>query len=785
MKRLVLRTILFGGLAFLAASLAAPQIKLDSFRERVRGALQNSLHRKVTIGEVTLSLLTGPGFSINDVVIHEDPGAGLEPFAYVSTLDARIGISTLWTGRLQFSTLTLDEPSVNLVKPANGPWNVILLQNTMQAGGGTGKSGAPIAESIPTIKIRSGRLNFKFGDVKSPFYFTDASVDIWPSNSTPGSFEIRFSGDPARTDRTAQGFGTLNGRGRFRRGTKEESVLDLYLELEKSRIDEMAQLFRGHDFGLHGLVSSHATVQGPLSNLQIAGLMQLEDVHRWDLLPSAKAGGALAVNYRGKANWLTQTLDLWTNKKENPNLPFLLRAHLFDYLSQPRWAADVTLEQLPASSILEIARHMGAPLPAELTVSGKVVGVVGYGSASGLQGQVALEDTSLKMGTESHLDMAQATVSLDGNHIRLAPADIAGSDAQSAQLEADYDVAMREFDVVVRARALNIVELQPGSGNLFATASLPVMEHFASGSWSGTMQYTLKADAPGVWSGDFQVRNAEARIPGLAFPLMITVADASIEGARVVVSRLRARAGRVAVDGEYRYEPDDLRPHRFKLSSAAVDVADLEKLFLPTLRRDQSFLARTLRFKSGPAPAWLRTRRADGTFRIGKLITGPLEWANVRGRAIWDGTAIDLTGLESKLEDGVVTGRVQLDLAAPQPKYKLKGQVQNAAFHNGHVDVETALESRGTGTDFLTNLKAEGTFQARSVSVVPDTPFGSASGTYEFWISPLGPKLRLAALQASAGAEKFQGQAETAADGRLQLELGSPTRTLRTSLELK
>ncbi len=782
MKRIFFRTILFAAIVFVVAGLAAPQIKLNSFKERVRAALQNSLHRKVRIGEVTLSLFTGPGFSVNDVVIDDDPSVGLEPFAYVSTLDARIGLSTLWTGRLQFSTLTLDEPSVNLVKPSVKPWNVILLQQTMEQGGG-GKSSRESAASLPTIQIRSGRLNFKFGDVKSPFYFTNASVDIWPNDANPGSFEIRFSGEPARTDRTAQGFGTLNGRGRFQRAIAGDSRLDLYLELEKSRIDEMAQLFRGRDVGVHGIVSSHATIQGPLSSLQVAGLLQLEDVHRWDLLPAK--GGALQLNYRGTANWWNQTVDLVTSKKENPNLPFTVRARLFEFLAQPRWAADVTFEQLPASNIIEVARHMGAPLPKELSVDGKVVGVVGYGSASGLQGQVGLENTSLRLGQDRHLDVAQAMVLLDGNHIRLAPADIAGSEAQSAQMEADYDVSTSEFGVTIRAKALNILEMQSGSRSLLASAPLPVMEHFASGTWSGTMQYRLKGDEPGVWSGDFQVRNAEAQIPGLSAPLMITFADASVEGARVVISKLRAHAAHIAIDGEYRYEPGEAHPHRFKLTSPAADVSELEKLFLPSLRRDQSFLARTLRFRSGPPPDWLRTRHADGTLRIGTLTTGPLEWKNVHGRAVWDGTSVDLTSLEAGFEDGLATGHVLVDLTALLPKYRLKGQVQNAEFKNGRLDVDASIESHGLGSEFLSNMKAEGVFQARSVSVVPDTPFRAASGSYEFWVSPLGPKLRLTSLQASAGSEKFQGQADTAADGRLQLELGSATRTLRTSLDLK
>jgi len=141
------------------------------------------------------------------------------------------------------------------------------------------------------IQVRSGRLNFKFGDTKSSFYLTDANVDIWPQSGAPGSLDVRFSGSPARTDRAAQGFGALNGRGRWITAPNQESRLDLNLELEKSDIDEMARLLRGQTLGLHGLIASKASIKGPLSNLEVAGQFQMEDIHRWDLIPRREQAG--------------------------------------------------------------------------------------------------------------------------------------------------------------------------------------------------------------------------------------------------------------------------------------------------------------------------------------------------------------------------------------------------------------------------------------------------------------------------------------------------------------
>src|SRR5258707_198184 len=95
------------------AGVAAPFLNANPFRSRIQAALENALHRRVTIGAVHFNLFTGPGFTVDDVLIEEDPRAGIEPFAYVASLDARIRLRTLWTGHLTFSNLRLDTPSVN------------------------------------------------------------------------------------------------------------------------------------------------------------------------------------------------------------------------------------------------------------------------------------------------------------------------------------------------------------------------------------------------------------------------------------------------------------------------------------------------------------------------------------------------------------------------------------------------------------------------------------------------------------------------------------------------
>ena len=95
----------------------------DQFRPAVRSHLEQALGRKVDTGEVRFSLLTGPSVTVSEVVIHEDPSLGIEPVAYVSEMTIRPKLLMLLLGRVEISSLRLEQPSLNLSRGAQGEWN--------------------------------------------------------------------------------------------------------------------------------------------------------------------------------------------------------------------------------------------------------------------------------------------------------------------------------------------------------------------------------------------------------------------------------------------------------------------------------------------------------------------------------------------------------------------------------------------------------------------------------------------------------------------------------------
>jgi len=762
------RGVLIALLVVLAIGVIAPFLRADRLRPRIEAALEAALNRPVHIGAVHLDLFRGPGFSVDDVLIDDEPSAGIEPFAHVEHMQLRIRLLSLFAGKLAFSSLRLDTPSVNVVKTVSGPWNIQPLLDRRPSPG----SARP---AVPDIQIRSGRLNFKFGDTKSVFYVDDADVDIYPDES--GDVVVRFSGSPARTDRGSQAFGELSARGLLHSVSGAESRLSMGLHLDRTAVSELVRLFNARDLGVHGYVLANAKLAGPLSHIDVTGDLNISDVHRWDLMPSPDQ--AWTLNYRGFLNLNDHQLQLETVAAPPPAPPLAIRFRLADYLTAPKWAAGFTFHDLPAASLVETARHLGASLPDNVIVDGKVQGGVGYSTQNGLEGKLMLENASVKLPHADSAELDSALVLVSGGKITLAPANIAMKNGQSIQLQAEYAIDNGHAALQLSTRQLTIAETESGAGRLFDPAPIPLFVTLRQGSWKGHLEFERSGDKPGAWSGAYDLQNAVLEVPGLAAPVHLASASVQMDGDSIQISRMRGHAGDVKFQGDYKYDATAQHPHRLHLSLAELQLAALERLLLPTLRRNEGFLERTFRLRREPLPKWLEERKADVTIQVASLLSGDAPLGELRGHAVWDGPAITVSNLDCRLDDMHATGTLSVDLSKSLPAYRLSGNVENLDYHSGRLDIDGELAAGGVSLSLLTNLRSNGTFEGRDIVLAPDAEVSEISGSYRVVTSSGLPRLLLTGVQVSQGTDTLSGQGSSQPDGRIVLELASGRKQVR------
>jgi hypothetical protein len=364
---------------------------------------------------------------------------------------------------------------------------------------------------------------------------------------------------------------------------------------------------------------------------------------------------------------------------------------------------------------------------------------------------------------------------LAGEELRLRRTSASGG-GRSAELEVIFSPTRQRFDATIRGRGLPIASL--ASGDLIATAASPLFRRLSGGTWSGWVRYMSDPANAGRWTANLDVRDTTTRVPGIAVPLRLASASVDLDGADVSLRRMRLGMGDIEVSGDYSYTGASDR-HLFSVVIPAVSGQDIERVMMPTLKHS-GLLAR-MQLTRAAVPGWLRERNADGIIRIGELAFGDVTVRAFRGRLDWSGPLLRLSEITGQIEDGRLSGDAFLDLTKVEPQYKLNANINDVSWHGGKLGLSGSLSTLGTDSDFLLNLRSQGTFQARSVDLVPDHPVHAISGSYGLTVSRLGPQIKFTSLQASVATERFLGQGATQSDGRLQLELASENRVMHLS----
>jgi hypothetical protein len=773
------RLLRFGFVALLVlliAGVVAPLIDAAQYRGRIRDALQLSLARKVDFGEVHFTLFSGPGFSLENVTIHEDPRYGLEPFAYIPTLHARVRIDKLLLGRVQFSSLRLVEPSLNLVKRNDGSWNIVELVERLSV-----PPRVPL-NLFPAVEISSGRLNFKFATRKTTLYIAGSDVSIYPERS--GKLYVQFSGSPARTDRAGTGFGHLHGSANWYLSPRTASAnqLEANLVLDPSNVSEIATLLEGYDVGVHGTATAHASIVGPAVALRLSGELRLEDVHRWDLLPAA--GEQWRIRYQGNIDLLAHSFSVetlpWHPKDRTP---VVIQARVNDFLAKPAWSILARLNKAPGGKLLPLCIRMGVPLPQGLVVTSSVDGAIGYSNRSGLAGGLALIDVAASVPNRPLLRIAFATAKISSDAIHFDPAVIHTPFAGTLQAGADYHPSTRRMLALLSLTKYPVIALNNIVGPWFAMPS--ALAAFEKGNLTGQLLNSYDGTDPATWSGQLEIANATVRLPGLADPLRQFEGRVTFDHSTFNVQHFSGRLSEERIRGEYYYNALLRHPEHLRLHVSDADLSQVGTSLEPTLRA-QGLLAR-LHFGRRAVPAWLAARNLEADVMIEQFAAGGTGLGGVRAHLVWQGTNVQFNSVQLQLPEGHIAARGTMNLAAYSPRFRFAVTATGFRWKGGVLNADGTFETSGTGSEAVRNLRASGSFAGQDLSLSPEDAFGKLSGLFDCSFDDGWANLRLSKIEASQGDEAWIGEAASRSDGKLifDLENGSGQRRVISTMAVE
>jgi hypothetical protein len=734
LKRTLIKAACLGAALLLLLGIAAPFVHADRYRGRMQSSLSNALGRKVTIdGHVSFSLFMGPALAVGDVKIAEAGGSS-EPFAYVDEVRAVPRLYSLWTGHLEFSSLTLDGAHVNLVRggTTDAPsWN---FEPLLRPG---------LLAEFPTIHMRDSRINFVLEGRKSPFYLLGADLDVSPRSADGSNWGVRFSGAPARSDRPAHGFGAVEAGGTWKRTGDKNGVLALDLTLERSEISDILALLYGRNAGIHGIVSGQAHVGGAMNALGIEGEVRVSELHGWDQSPPSS--GVFPFRVSGTLNTPGQHLDLFAQAR--PGQPqWTLHVSADSYLEKPFLKMEFQSDGLPIAPLPGLLRNFGATLPEGLQLTGTVSVAVAFDSRAGWTGSAMIPAVTLGVRGSTPLRLEQAAFSISETRITAGPVPVTSGEQPIAEASATYSTQDGGLELKLRS---NEAPLDAFSQR-FPAAYVPFLSGIHSGKWTGDLTYSQPAGAAGAWHGEGELTDAAVPVSGVAQPIDLSHAHLRIDAEDIQLDHMVVLAGGMEVKGDYSYTRGAAIPNQFHWVVSRADLPGMEAYFHPLLNRGANLI--DLALGRSPVPNWLLEMKAAGTIQVDELDAVAAGLSRLRASILWEGTRIAVSGLTAHDGPATLTGALTVDLKNPKPRYTGSGAWRNLPWKGGSVSGTVAqFETSGLGLETLRSLKMRGELRATDLDLAPLGGINRMTGSYTVAWSGTSLRFRFPALRLDGG----------------------------------
>ena len=403
--------VAFAALAVLLLVLLPPLISVNRYQKRIANSISDSLGRPVHLDKVSLNLLPLPGFTLENFVVDEDPAFGSEPVIRANSVRATLRLSSLWTRRVEFSTISFTEPSVNLVHTAAGKWNIesILLHAAHIEAAPTAQKKAGPAPRFPYIEATGARLNLKLDHEKTPISLTDADFALWLPD--PQQWHLRLQAHPARTDTDVSDTGTFQLEGTLGRAASLGQVpISLRGEWRNVPLGAATRVLFGRDAGLRGDMTLSANAQGTVSSSAIQAHLQLTGGRRADFVPAQSLDVDLQClgTATGDFHGFQDIHCSWppTGSSDPPTLA--ISGALPDIRNPNSAVIEIGTPGLPAATLLDWLRIASSRVPADIAAAGTLTGTLSYhpgpGNSTPWQGEMLITNARLinpRVGTTS------------------------------------------------------------------------------------------------------------------------------------------------------------------------------------------------------------------------------------------------------------------------------------------------------------------------------------------------------------------------------------------------
>jgi AsmA protein len=265
----VVRIVVLIVAALIVLIVAVPfLINVNNFRPQIQSNLTAALGRPVTVGNLSLSVLSG-SVEADQFTIADDPVFSSAPFIQAKTL--KVGVELLpllFRKQLNVTKLVIDQPAVSLLRNREGTWNFSSLGNKQgthpaQPASAEKTSGPPANVNVDKLELNDGTVTVgSLTGKRKPITYDKLSISV-----RNFSFTTTF---PVVVSARLPGGGSLKIDGRAGPiDSSDTSLTPLQAKVELKKLDLSQSALVDPELGISGSADFDGNVDSN-GNLAIA-----------------------------------------------------------------------------------------------------------------------------------------------------------------------------------------------------------------------------------------------------------------------------------------------------------------------------------------------------------------------------------------------------------------------------------------------------------------------------------------------------------------------------------
>src|SRR6202142_849135 len=386
----------------------------NDYRGTLQAKLEQQLDRKVAIGNMDLGLFP-PRFRVANLSISDDPKFNSKvPFVQTQELSVSVKLLPLLSKSVELDSLTLERPSVELIKNAQGVWNFATIgQNTPAAAPSSGQQQFSLGElaikdgqvAITDLQDHKPRTVYDHINIKLTDFAPDEPFNLDASVHLPGSGsqEVRLQGkggplshvNPANTPFK----GTLDLKGVVISGLQKFLQSPALINTD-------------------GVLSGHTNIASEKGQLSASGQMNLDKPR----LHGIDVGYPISVDYDVSDDVTEDVLRINKGAIKLGPTPLFISGRLNSKSTPAQIALNLKASDVSIAEIARLAAAAGTAFSPNTTVNGGInadIQARGAGDRAILNGTVTGHDIQIS-GKEiaKPVEVKTVTITLNPTEVR-------------------------------------------------------------------------------------------------------------------------------------------------------------------------------------------------------------------------------------------------------------------------------------------------------------------------------------------------------------------------------